>query len=183
MICMKRYLGAIALFGLLVLAACTKAGENSNSVKGIDITEAIPVHESSLEYFEFVATYCDNSGLKEVVNINDVPLNSIDCYVKTYRYNECPVSCMATVELVPKVPESEVVSFTFIIPKPLLYENVHSSSNVESEGVDTVLPESYERIKIESMEIGEFMSKYGTMFSSACTIYEDGEGGVKVISY
>lgn len=170
---MKKYLRAIALSGLLLMASCTDNWNDPNSVKGIDITESIPIHGSTLKYFEYVVTYQDNNDFKDVDIIRDAASPARDCFVKTYRYNEYPVSCMATVELVPKVPETDVVSFTFIIPKPYLYVNIHSSSNDVTYDGDAQLPENYEEFHIQSMEIGEFLSTYGNTFISCCSVRDN----------
>lgn len=52
----KKLLGTIAMFGLVLMTACTKGGDLDDtmiSVKQIDMTVAVPIHSSSLEFFDF----------------------------------------------------------------------------------------------------------------------------------
>ena len=184
---MKKYIGAFAMLGLMMLAACSKDGKEPapsfSSVRQIDITEVVPIHESSLEYFDYVLTYQDNDGQTKVDTIRGGSSLNYGCYIQTYSYTKCPVSCMATVEMVPIVPETEVVSFTFIVPKPYLTSNIYYSSSGAADGRGSALPEGYKEIKIDSMEIGKFLSTYGTTFISTCRVLgEDGEG-IQITSY
>ena len=183
---MKKHIGLIALLSLLLVSSCSEGGVEPDltapSVKQIDITEAVFYHVSTLEYFDYVVTYQDNKGQEYADVISGDPSATVGCYVKTYSYNELPVTCTAIVELVPKVPETEVVSFKYINPKPSMSANVYYSSNAANDGIDTVLPEGYEQIWIQSMEIGEFLKTYGSWFSSYCRVLE-GAGGLQVSSY
>lgn len=52
----------------------------------------------------------DNLGREEIDTVRESSSLSNGCYVKTYSYRGLPVACTAIVELVPKVPGTDVVS-------------------------------------------------------------------------
>ena len=173
---MKRFLRVLALFGLLMLAAC-RGGLEPNAVKMIDITEIVPIHVSTLDYFDYVITYQDNTGQEDVDVIRYSPMmSSTFMFHKTFSYKDPYVTCSATVELVPKVPESEVATFTFISPKPYLSARVIKSLDGVPDDSDAALPDGYGEVRIDSMEIGEFLQTYGQTFSSQCRVTEDSDG-------
>lgn len=177
----------LAAVCLLTIASCSKGGRDQalqgSSIRQIDVTEVVPVHNSSLDYFDFVFKYMDNLGREEEVTVRDGSSLSNGCYVKTYSYKGCPVACTAIVELVPKVPRTDVVSFTFIKPKPYMLPRVIFSSNGGTPGIDGTRPEGYEDILIESMSVDEFLSTYGTTFFTNTMIVDSGDGGVECFSY
>ena len=85
---MKRFLRVLALFGLLMLAAC-RGGLEPNAVKMIDITEIVPIHVSTLDY---VITYQDNTGQEDVDVIRYSPMmSSTFMFHKTFS-SECRVT-------------------------------------------------------------------------------------------
>lgn len=184
---MKRFSNILSTLFLLVMAACSQGGLESDSntprIRQIDLTEVIPVHESSLEYFDYVVTYQDNNGFEDVNTISRSSSPNNGYYVKTYSYKELPVICTATVNLIPKVPGTDVVSFTYIIPKPNMSAHVIYSSSTALDSIDTMLPNEFEEIKIQSMEIDKFLSTYGKTLSTHFTVLADGEGGIKLFPY
>lgn len=109
---LKLLLAAVCL---LTIASCSKGGQDSallsSSIRQIDITEVVPIHSSSLEYFDFVFKYSDNLGKEEEHTIRDDSSLSNGCYVKTYSYRGIPVACRASVKLVPKVPGTYGTTF------------------------------------------------------------------------
>ena len=58
---------AIGTLFALLLTSCTAPTPQSASV---DMTVVVPIHSSSLEYFDYVITYRDNLGneIKDTVN-------------------------------------------------------------------------------------------------------------------
>ena len=88
---MKRFLRVLALFGLLMLAAC-RGGLEPNAVKMIDITEIVPIHVSTLDYFDYVITSQDNTGQEDVDVIRYSPMmSSTFMFHKTFS-SQCRVT-------------------------------------------------------------------------------------------
>ena len=62
----RKYLGALAMLGLMATVACSKEEQEPtptfSTIRQIDVAEVLPVHESSLEYLDYVLTYSDNIG-------------------------------------------------------------------------------------------------------------------------
>lgn len=177
----------LAVLCLLTMVSCSKGGQEQllqkSTVRQIDITEMIPIHASSLEYFDFAIKYMDNSGRQHLDTVRKDSSLSIDCYVKTFSYPDYPVACTAIVELIPQVPGTEVVSFTFIKPKPYLLPTLYfSTTDIPDSRGDSSRPEGYEDIPIVSMQIDEFLSAYGTVFSSSCYVTENYDGS-EIITY
>ena len=181
MICSNRYsAGTIAALCLFMSAACSKAGQDpvpSPSVLSVDITEAVVIHPSSLKYFDYVISYMDNTGQQYVDTVSDAS-SLIGSYIfnKTYCYSRLPLACTSRVELVPKVPRTEVVSFTFIEPKPYLYSNVYSSDSGIPDNSGDLETGRYGEIPVESMTIGDFLLTYGNSFITTCIVRNNPEG-------
>lgn len=172
---------------LLTIASCSKGGQEpalqSPSIRQVEITEVVPIHSSSLEYFDFAFKYSDNRGREEKYTIRDDSSLINGCYVKTYSYSGLPVAGSAMVELVPKVPRTDVVSFTFIKPKPYAIPRVIFSSSGGTPDIEGTRPEGYEDIPIESMSVDEFLSTYGTTFFTHTMILDSADGGIEYFSY
>lgn len=172
---------------LLTIASCSKGGQESAlqspSIRQVEITEVVPIHSSSLEYFDFAFKYSDNLGMEEEYTIRDDSSLSNGCFVKTYSYRWLPVAGRAIVELVPKVPRTDVVSFTFIKPKPYAIPRVIFSSSGGTPDIDGTRPGGYEEIPVESMSVDEFLSTYGTMFFANTMIVDSADGGIECYSY
>ncbi len=169
------------------------SGLTLNSIKQVDMTVVVPIHPSSLKYFDYVVRYFDNQGavhddtiqgtLGGIVvddwNYVDIEItlaatkaasNNNNCYIRTFSYANLPVSCNVSVEMIPKKDCTSVESFFFYIPKPYIYPNVYySETSVPNESPDHVM-EGVESIKIDSMTISSFQSTYGTTFSSCCMV-------------
>lgn len=61
-------------------------------------------------------------------------------------------------ELIPQVPVDEVVSFTFIIPKPFLIPFIQSSSKRGAASTEDFNSKWYEEISIDSIPMDEFLT-------------------------
>ena len=198
---------AIGLIALLLLQGCDKelesllglgAVENGTTVKQVDMVVVVPVHPSSLEYFDYCIIYSDNTGVENrdtiVGNVGGIivddwnvpdyanntapskasPDNDI-YWTKTFSYKSLPVVCRCETRLVPKVPKNTEVSFSYIIPKPYIFSRVIFNSHSYDSNVRPEI-EGLEVVKIENMEVGTFMSAYGTYFVSACSVKEEYDG-------
>lgn len=159
-----------------------------HSANLIEMTVLVPIHSSSLEFFDFVIRYSDNMGAVHKDTIRDgggivvgeerdnddseLPNNH---YIKTYLYYNVPVVSIVTVEMVPKVDESTMASFIFYNPKPYIYPSVYFSTSSIPHEHDFSGLVTTDSAQID-MTIGEFLSSYGSVFSSYCRISltEDG---------
>lgn len=121
-----------------------------SAARQVDITEIVPIHSSSLKYFDFAIRYY-------------------------------AVACNAVVELIPQVPVDEVVSFTFIIPKPFLIPLIQSSSKRGAASTEDFNSKWYEEISIDSIPMDEFLTKYGRIFTSSCQVLEEYDG-IQIVS-
>ncbi len=174
-----------------------KPGPTSNQIaKQVDMTVVVPIHPSSLEYFDYVIHYYDNRGVEQrdtiqescggivvedwnyvdiEITLEDTgsSLKSFDnLYVKTFSYDNLFVTCSVTVEMIPKKDIATVVSFSFYTPKPYIIPSVHNSAtSIQSETSNHIL-ENVECIMIDSMTIDSFQSEYGRTFSSHCGLYD-----------
>ena len=201
----NTFLCITSMIALLLLQGCDEglwlgfgAVRNSASVKQVDMAVIVPVHPSSLKYFDYCISYTDNTGIEyrdTIVGNNGgiyvddwnvpeytnntapskaSPDNDIYCK-KNFSYKSLPVVCRCEIRLVPKVPRDSAVSFSYIIPKPYIFSrvifNAHSyDSNVRPE------IEGLEVMKIENMKIGTFMSAYGSDFVTTCSVKEEYDG-------
>lgn len=151
-------------------------------MKQVDITIVIPVHSSSLDYFDYCLRYTDNVGreYRDTIrnsNVAATSLEEVTCHTKTFSYRDLPVACTAMVELMPKVSGDTKATFSYIVPKPYIYPTITSGSQSFSptvEGLDII---------IDSISIDEFLSFYGTRFSSYLRLNVDGSGGIDVERY
>ena len=136
----------------------------------VDITEIIPIHSTSLKYFDYAVQYTDNTGREHRDTVREGASLSGDCFMRTFSYDRYFVACTAIVDLVPRVPVHELASFTFIKPKTYLLPIGPKDVDISSH------PEWFENIPVESMQIEEFLSTYGRVFSSSCSIFETYDG-------
>ena len=185
---------------LLMLGSCEEDSQNLLG-KHVDMTLVVPVHPTSLKYFDFCVKYNDNQGgvysdtiqgSYGGITVDDwdyvdieitlaparrVASKSTDCLVKTYSYDTMPVTCTAVVEMIPKKEVTTVKDFYFYIPKPYIISSVHNSTKQPElgEAVEHTMG-VIESIKIDSMSVSSFQSLYGTTFMSRCGVYEAGDG-------
>lgn len=151
---MKKIL--LLLTALTTLISCSEdpivSDLTAPVVKQIDVTVMIPVHSSSLEYFDYVIRYTDNQG--QVCNDTicarsygivvedwqdggsyEITLGSdATTYVRTFSYTTSPVSCMAEVTLIPKT--DGMITCYMYSPKPYLYTNTYYSDLCEPISTD-----------------------------------------------
>lgn len=185
---------------LLMLGSCEEDSQNLVG-KHVDMTLVVPVHPTSLKYFDFCVKYNDNQGAERQDTIQEsnggitvddwdyvdieitlaparrVASKNTDCFVKTYSYDTVPVTCTAVVEMIPKKDVTTVKDFYFYIPKPYIISSVHNSTEQPElgEAVEHTMG-VIESIKIDSMSVSSFQSLYGTTFMSRCGVYEAGDG-------
>ena len=185
---------------LLMLGSCEEDSQNLVG-KHVDMTLVVPVHPTSLKYFDFCVKYNDNQGAERQdtiqgsyggITVDDwdyvdieitlaparrVASKNTDCLVKTYSYDTMPVTCTAVVEMIPKKEVTTVKDFYFYIPKPYIISSVHNSTKQTElgEAVEHTMG-VIESIKIDSMSVSSFQSLYGTTFMSRCGVYEAGDG-------
>ena len=176
----------------LLLGSCDDEDETKvvpqAGVRQVDITVMVPIHPSSMEYFDYVIHYDDNRGEQykdtiqgdyggiSVIDWTRKRTKSGDCYVRTFYYYSVPVSCSVTVEMVPKGGYDTLGPFIFYIPKPYIFPNVCGSAASDSDATPNEMPDGVERIQIDSMSLSTFQSTYGTIFSSHCRIDEGLDG-------
>lgn len=193
----------ISLFVLLPIQGCERKpdiGVASTAVaKQVDMKVVIPVHPSSLKYFDYVVCYSDNSGeeyrdtIREkkggitvedwIIQEYEVTLArsraSQDCdiyYVKNHAYKALPVVCRCEVTLVPKVSRDSVVSFSYTIPKPYIFSRVIFNSHSYTPQIGNSDIEGVDILKLDSIRIGTFLSAYGSWFCSTCSVKADYDG-------
>ena len=185
---------------LLMLGSCEEDSQNLVG-KHVDMTLVVPVHPTSLKYFDFCVKYNDNQGgvhsdtIQESnggITVDDwdyvdieitlaparrVASKNTDCFVKTYSYDTVPVTCTAVVEMIPKKDVTTVRDFYFYIPKPYIFPSVYNFKEQQAigEGMEQTMG-NMESIKIDSMSVSSFQSLYGTTFMSRCGVYEAGDG-------
>lgn len=154
---------------------------NGNSTaQQVDMTVLVPIHPSSLEYFDYVIHYYDNRGVEyrdtiqnpsggiEVVDWIAANGISNNCYVRTFSYDDLFVTCSVNVEMIPKKGLTIMDPFYFYIPKPYITPSVHDpKTSVIGETASHIM-EGVECIHIDAMDIESFQSTYGRTFSSHC---------------
>ena len=160
--------------------------------KQVDMTVLVPIHPSSLEFFDYVIHYYDNRGeeCRDTIQSSygtDVADNdnaiSNNCYVKTYSYDYLFVTCTVNVELIPKKGGSTVGPFYFYIPKPYIFPNVTDSPATDVRANINATMAENELILIDEMDFELFKSTYGTTFSSHCGLYDDINVGYEIFFY
>ena len=178
---------AIGLIALLLLQGCDKELESlfgfvsSTTVKQVDMAVIVPIHPSSLEYFDYCISYSDNTGEEYRDTVRNA-FPDIDTYwKKNFAYKSLPVVCRCEVSLIPKVSRDAVVSFSYTAPKPYIFSRVIFNSHSYDSNVRPEI-EGLEVVKIENMEVGTFMSAYGSTFISGCSVKEDYDG-ISCMSY
>lgn len=184
-----------ALIPLLLLHACEKDSPSvrgamppARAVKQVDMTVFIPLHRSSLDYFDYCLRYTDNVGreYRDTIRNSNVAATSLDevtCHTKTFSYRDLPVACTAMVELMPKVSGDTKATFSFIVPKPYIYPTILWSGSQSFSPTIEGLHINGSVIEIDSISIDEFLSFYGTRFSSHLRLNVDGSGCIDVERY
>ena len=198
----------VGLMALFLLPGCDKENEQDPEipptngdipVKQVDMKVVIPIHPSSLEYFDYMVSYTDNSGeeycdtiaerkggltvddwiVQEYEAPRDKSRASQDCdiyYVKNFAYKELPVACRCEVTMVPKVSRDSIVSFSYTIPKPYIFSRVIFDSHSYTPQMGNSEIEGVEILKLDSITIGNFLSVYGDWFCSTCRVEGDYDG-------
>ena len=198
----------VGLMALFLLPGCDKENEQDPEipptngdipVKQVDMKVVIPIHPSSLEYFDYMVCYTDNSGeeycdtiaerkggltvedwiVQEYEAPRDKSRASQDCdiyYVKNFAYKELPVECRCEVTMVPKVSRDSIVSFSYTIPKPYIFSRVIFDSHSYTPQMGSSEIEGVEILKLDSITIGNFLSVYGDWFCSTCRVEGDYDG-------
>lgn len=196
---------AIIICNIFLVSCDGRSDEPSVSVvphadiKQVDMSVMVPIHPSSLQYFDYVIRYTDNRGNEQkdtiqsrnggiTVDPNEVShvkaraaLPNNHCYVKTYTYDVPPVACSVIVEMIPKKDGDCVASFMFYVPKPYIFTYICYSP--DSIIKDNITIEGLECIQIDSMTINTFRYVYGSIFSSSCSVIDSAEKGYEVIYY
>ncbi len=190
---------ALLLFAM-VFAACSDDDSDSDvninnpqDVKQVDMTVVVPIHPSSLEYFDYVIHYYDNQGLEcrdtiqgsqggivvedsNYVDIEDdlyntrTALTINNCYLRTFSYDNLSVSCTVNVDMLPKMDDAFMEDFIFYIPKPYIFPNVRDSLTPPENIVPHRFLEEVESIRVEPMTVKSFQDAYGTSYSSQCVV-------------
>ena len=165
---------------------------SESPAKQVDMTVLVPIHPSSLEFFDYVIHYYDNRGeeCRDTIQSSygtDVADNdnaiSNNCYVKTYSYDYLFVTCTVNVEMIPKKGGSTVGPFYFYIPKPYIIPNVHDpKTSVIGETASHIMG-GVECIHIDEMDLESFQSTYGRTFSSHCGLHDDSNVGYEIFFY
>lgn len=171
--------------------------ENLNgfsTAQQVDMTVLVPIHPSSLEYFDYVIHYYDNRGVEcrdtiqnpsggiEVVDWSAANGISNNCYVRTFSYDDLFVTCSVNVEMIPKKGLTTMDPFYFYIPKPYITPSVHDpKTSVIGETASHIM-EGVECIHIDAMDIESFQSTYGRTFSSHCGL-TDSYVGYEIFFY
>ena len=199
----------VGLIALFLLPGCDKENEQDPEippaiggdmpVKQVDMKVVIPIHPSSLKYFDYMVCYTDNSGeeycdtiaerkggltvedwiVQEYEAPRDKSRASQDCdiyYVKNFAYKELPVACRCEVTMVPKVSRDSIVSFSYTIPKPYIFSRVIFDSHSYTPQMGNSEIEGVEILKLDSITIGNFLSVYGDWFCSFCRVEGDYDG-------
>ena len=162
--------------------------ENLNgfsTAQQVDMTVIVPIHPSSLEYFDYVIHYYDNRGVEcrdtiqnpsggiEVVDWIAANGISNNCYVRTFSYDDLFVTCSVNVEMIPKKGLTTMDPFYFYIPKPYISPSVHDpKTSVIGETASHIM-EGVECIHIDAMDLESFQSTYGRTFSSHCGLTDN----------
>ncbi len=170
---------------LLLLQGCDKepesllglgAAENSATVRQVDIDVIVPIHSSSLKYFDYCITYTDNEGIEYRDTVRTAsPENDVLLWKKDFVYKSLPILCKCETILIPKVSRDSVVSFSYVIPKPYLFSRIIFNSHSYGPNVSPEIG-GLNVVKVEDIRIDTFMSAYGSYFVSACSIKEEYDG-------
>ncbi len=112
----------------------------------VDMTVVVPIHPSSLEYFDYILNYYDNEGKQYTDTVRNAGdgTSPENCYVRTFSYDIIPV--------------------------------LHGSAAKFEKGSIHHDIEKMEAIQINPMSIEEFESTYGLTFSSHCGLYDGPDG-------
>lgn len=166
----------------------------SPSIKKVSMTVVVPIHPSSIEYFDYIVRYSDNHSTEaaDTVRYNGIVvddfddvrggLDDSDCYTRTFAYDDFPVTCTVTVEMIPRKERSTMVSFNFYTPKPYIFPNVSYSATTVKRETPYHVMYGLEQMRIDNMSIGSFQSVYGTAFLSRCGVYNY-SGGYEYFFY
>ena len=193
----KFFLLIATILGVLPIGSCEDDSDvvSPSTAKQLDMTVVVPIHPSSLEYFDYIIRYMDNRGIEyndtiqqsggEVaedysnVRPKQASLTDNKCYVRTFSYDNLFVTCSVTVELLPKKGNTEIGDFFFYKPKPYIFPHVSGSTPKDMNTADTFIDvmNGVECIYIDTMTYETFESTYGRVFSSRCSVYQDLEKG------
>lgn len=154
-----------------------------------EMTVVVPIHPSSLEYFDYVVRYSDNRGTLEsdTVRSNSIffaneshatrgGTNNDDCYIRTFAYDDLSLVSTVVVEMIPKEDLSTMVSFNFYTPKPYLFPNVYYSTTTVKRETPYRVTDGLVQTRIDNMSIDSFQKVYGTAFISRCGVYHYSDG-------
>lgn len=174
----------------------------ASTVKQIDMQVVIHIHPTTFKYFDYIVRYMDNQGYEyaDTISQGDIEVKEwrnydasaksratsspINLYAKTFIYTTLPISCECRVELIPKVADDTEMTFTFINPKPYIFEQIYFSEtpNPEAEEYDNRDMEGITEIHISEMPLNTFFDVYGKYFFSYCQVSYNNES-INVISH
>lgn len=169
------------MIALLLFQGCDKEQESlfgfasSTAVKQVDMAVIVPIHPSSLEYFDYCISYSDNTGEEYRDTVRNAFPDIDNYWRKNFAYKSLPVVCRCEVSLIPKVSRDAVVSFSYVIPKPYLFSRVIFNSHSYAPSVSPEIG-GLAVMKIDNIRIGTFMSEYGSYFVSTCSVKEEYDG-------
>ena len=152
---------------------------NSSNVKQVDI-KVVPIHPSSLKYFDYNIIYSDNAGVEYRDTVREGKIledsRTGTYYVKSFAYKSVPVVCRCEVTMMPKVSRDSVVSFSYITPKPFIFSRVIFDSHSYTPETGNANIEEVTVINIDNARIGDFLSTYGSWFYSTCYVKANYDG-------
>ena len=142
------------------------------------MTVVVPIHPSSLEYFDYILNYYDSDGKEYADTVRSAGdgASPENCYVRTFSYDHIPVTCTMNVRMLPKEGCTSMGAFLFYIPKPYIYPFVTGSSAKFDSGSIRHDIENMEALRINPMPLEEFESTYGLNFSSHCGVCDSPTG-------
>lgn len=179
----KTFVCIIGMMGMFLLQGCEKeldslleyGAEDDAMVKQVDVKVIVPIHPSSLEFFDYCVFYSDNLGMEYRDTIRN---SSPDDYywMKNYSYKTLPILCACEVYLIPKVPRDSEVSFSYIIPKPCFFSRVLFDYHSISDWNEIPNIEGLEILNFDEIKIGSFLSSYGNTCRSTYMIKNEYDG-------
>lgn len=183
------FFSIISLIAVLPLQGCdwdwdsepeTLGSVYNATAKQVDMTVIIPIHPSSLKYLDYVINYTDNMGAEHRDTVqestSEMSFDEDFYYTKRYSYTSLPVVCNCEVTLIPKVSRESRVSFAFINPKPYIFNRVIFNSHSTTPQISEEDMRGVDIIKIDDIELGTFLSAYGSYFHSVCAVKIEYDG-------
>lgn len=153
---------------------------NSSNVKQVDIKVVVPIHPSSLKYFDYNIIYSGNDGVEYRDTVREGKIledsHTGTYYVKSFAYKSVPVVCRCEVTMMPKVSRDSVVSFSYTTPKPIIFSRVIFDSHSYTPETGNANIEDVTVINIDNARIGDFLSTYGSWFCSTCYVKSNYDG-------